>query len=50
MCSPTLRRHFRKLIEHVLNSVFVVSHAEIIDDMNLEISGKVKIENENKDF
>ena len=44
MCSPTLRRHFRKLIEHALNSVFVVSHAEIVDDINLEITGKVKIE------
>ncbi len=41
MCSPALRRHFRKLIEHALPSVFVVSHAEIVDDINLQAGGKV---------
>ncbi|MBF0241547.1 MAG: flagellar biosynthesis protein FlhA [Desulfamplus sp.] len=43
MCSPALRRHFRKLIEHALPSVFVVSHAEIVDDINLQAGGKVNI-------
>ncbi|MBI9087725.1 MAG: flagellar biosynthesis protein FlhA [Desulfobacterium sp.] len=43
MCSPGLRRHFRKLIEHSLPSVFVVSHAEIVDDINLQAGGKVKL-------
>ncbi len=43
MCSPVLRRHFRKLIEHALPSVFVVSHAEIVDDVSLQASGKVTI-------
>ena len=43
MCSPALRRHFRKMIEHALPSVFVVSHAEIVDDVNLQAAGKVKI-------
>ncbi len=43
MCSPGLRRHFRKLIEHALPSVFVVSHAEIVDDINLQAGGKVKL-------
>ncbi|MBF0233329.1 MAG: flagellar biosynthesis protein FlhA [Desulfamplus sp.] len=43
MCSPALRRHFRKLIEHALPSVFVVSHAEIVDDINLQAGGKVTI-------
>ncbi|SLM29243.1 putative flagellar export pore protein [Desulfamplus magnetovallimortis] len=43
MCSPVLRRHFRKIIEHALPSVFVVSHAEIVDDVNLQAGGKVKI-------
>ncbi len=41
MCSPILRRHFRKLIEHALPSVFVVSHAEISDDISLQAAGKV---------
>jgi len=43
MCSPGLRRHFRKLIEHALPSVFVISHAEIVDDINLQAGGKVKL-------
>ncbi len=43
MCSPALRRHFRKLIEHALPSVFVVSHAEIVDDINLQAGGKVTL-------
>jgi len=43
MCSPALRRHFRKLIEHALPSVFVVSHAEIVDEINLKAAGKVTI-------
>jgi len=43
MCSPVLRRHFRKLIEHALPSVFVVSHAEIVDDISLKAAGRIKI-------
>ncbi|MFH1155834.1 MAG: flagellar biosynthesis protein FlhA [Pseudomonadota bacterium] len=43
MCSPVLRRHFKKLIEHALPTVFVVSHAEILDDISLQAGGKVKI-------
>ncbi|MBU1345134.1 MAG: flagellar biosynthesis protein FlhA [Proteobacteria bacterium] len=46
MTSPSLRRHFRKLIEPSLPSVFVVSHAEIVDDINLQASGKVSLKNE----
>ena len=46
MTSPTLRRHFRKLIEPSLPIVFVVSHAEIVDDINLQASGKVSLKNE----
>lgn len=44
MCSPGLRRHFRKLIEHALPSVFVISHAEIVDDINLQAGGKVRLQ------
>jgi flagellar biosynthesis protein FlhA len=46
MTSPNLRRHFRKLIEPSLPTVFVVSHAEIVDDINLQASGKVSLKNE----
>jgi flagellar biosynthesis protein FlhA len=45
MTSPTLRRHLRKLIESSFPSVFVVSHAEILDDINLQASGKVSLKN-----
>ena len=43
MCSPALRRHFRSLIEHAMPQVFVVSHAEIVDDINLQVGGKVTL-------
>jgi len=46
MTSPNLRRHLRKLIEPSLPTVFVVSHAEIVDDINLQASGKVSLKNE----
>ena len=41
MTTPNLRRHLRKLIESSLSTVFVVSHAEIVDDINLQAVGKV---------
>ncbi len=46
MTTPGLRRHFRKLIEPSIPSVFVISHAEIADDINLKASGKVSLKNE----
>ncbi len=46
MTSPILRRHLRKLIEASLPTVFVVSHAEIVDDINLKASGKVVLKDE----
>jgi flagellar biosynthesis protein FlhA len=46
MTPPTLRRHFRKLIEPSLPTVFVVSHAEIVDDINLQAVGKVSLKDE----
>jgi len=46
MTTPVLRRHFRKLIEPSLPTVFVISHAEIADDINLKASGKVSLKNE----
>lgn len=46
MTIPTLRRHLRKLIEPSLPTVFVVSHAEIVDDINLQAVGKVGLKDE----
>ncbi len=46
MTSPVLRRHLRRLIEPSLPSVFVVSHAEIADDINLQAIGKVSVKDE----
>ncbi|WP_035238664.1 flagellar biosynthesis protein FlhA [Desulfobacter vibrioformis] len=46
MTSPALRRHVRRLIEPSLPNVFVVSHAEIVDDINLQAVGKVSLKNE----
>ncbi len=43
MTPPTLRRHVRRLIEPSLPNVFVVSHAEIVDDINLQAVGKVSL-------
>ncbi len=46
MTSPNIRRHFRRLIEPTLPTVFVVSHAEIVDDINLQAVGKVSLADE----
>ncbi len=46
MTAPTLRRHVRRLIESSLATVFVVSHAEIVDDINLQAVGKVSLKDE----
>ncbi len=46
MTQPTLRRHVRKLVESSMPTVFVVSHAEIVDDINLQAVGKVSLKNE----
>ena len=46
MCAPALRRHLRKLIESSFPSVFVISHAEVVENINLEVSGKVEIKDE----
>ncbi len=46
MCAPALRRHLRQLIETSFPSVFVISHAEVVDNINLEVSGKVTLDDE----
>ena len=46
LCAPALRRHLRKLIEASFPSVCVISHAEVVDNINLEVSGKVELKDE----
>lgn len=41
LCSPILRRHLRRLIEQVAPSAMVISHAEIVRNINIQAVGKV---------
>ncbi len=41
LCSPLLRRHLRRIIEHFAASVFVLSHAEISQNIRIQSVGKV---------
>lgn len=43
LCTPVLRRHLRKLVEQVAPTVFVMSHAEIVDNINIQSAGKVTL-------
>ncbi len=41
LCSPMLRRHLRKMVEQFAPSVFVFSHAEIMQNIRIQSAGKV---------
>lgn len=43
LCSPNIRRHFRKLIEQYVPSVMVISHAEITSNISITAVGKVSV-------
>ncbi|MCP3921805.1 MAG: flagellar biosynthesis protein FlhA [Desulfobacterales bacterium] len=43
LCSPGIRRHFRHLIEQHVPAVAVISHAEIIQNVNIKSTGKVSL-------
>ncbi len=43
LCSPTIRRHLRKLIERSLKYVPVISQAEIPGDIQVEILEVVRL-------
>jgi flagellar biosynthesis protein FlhA len=43
LCSPVLRRHIRKIVEQFAPSVFVFSHAEILQNIRIQAAGKVAI-------
>jgi len=43
LCSPTIRRHLRKIVEQVDASIMVVSHAEIMQHIRIQANGKVTL-------
>jgi flagellar biosynthesis protein FlhA len=43
LCSPAIRRHIRKIVEQVDPSVMVISHAEIMQNVRIQASGKVTL-------
>ncbi|MBF0102749.1 MAG: flagellar biosynthesis protein FlhA [Desulfobacterales bacterium] len=43
LCSPVLRRHLRKLIESTSPTTLVISHAEILHNLNIQSVGKVAL-------
>ncbi|RJP76359.1 MAG: flagellar biosynthesis protein FlhA [Desulfobacteraceae bacterium] len=43
LCSPLLRRHLRKLVEQFAPSVFVFSHAEILQNIQIKSTGRVML-------
>ena len=43
LCSPSIRRHIRKIVEQVDPSVMVISHAEIMQNVRIQASGKVTL-------
>ncbi len=43
LCSPGIRRHFRKLLEQYFPSVMVISHAEISPNVSIKAVGRVSL-------
>lgn len=43
LCNPSLRRHLRRLLEQALPSLAVTSHAEIVQNVNIQAVGKVTL-------
>ncbi len=41
LCSPVLRRHLRRLTEQVAPATMIISHAEIVRNINMQAVGKV---------
>ncbi|MBF0450858.1 MAG: flagellar biosynthesis protein FlhA [Candidatus Magnetomorum sp.] len=46
LCSPALRRHFRKMIEQFAPSLMVFSQAELLNNMRFKSLGKVRLKYE----
>ena len=45
LCSPQLRRHFRRMVERFAPSLMVLSHNELSDNVQFKSLGKVGLEN-----
>ena len=43
LCSPGIRRHLRKIVEQIDPSIIVISHAEIMQNIRIQSSGKVTL-------
>ncbi len=44
LCSPQLRRHFRRMVERFAPSLMVLSHSELSDNVQFKSLGKVGLE------
>jgi flagellar biosynthesis protein FlhA len=42
LCSPVVRRHFRRLVERFAPTLVVLSHNELVMDINLKTAGVIK--------
>ncbi|MFH1076023.1 MAG: flagellar biosynthesis protein FlhA [Pseudomonadota bacterium] len=45
LCSPIIRRYLRKMLEQFMSQITVLSHAEILHNMNYKAIGVIKIKN-----
>ncbi|RJQ45427.1 MAG: flagellar biosynthesis protein FlhA [Nitrospiraceae bacterium] len=45
LCSPGVRRYLRKIVERISSSIVVISSADIISTVNLDIRGMLRYEN-----
>jgi flagellar biosynthesis protein FlhA len=43
LCSPQLRRHFRRMIEQFAPSLMVLSHSELLNNIQFRSLGKVRL-------
>jgi flagellar biosynthesis protein FlhA len=43
LCSPQLRRHFRRMLEQFAPSMMVLSHSELLNNIKFRSLGKVKL-------
>jgi flagellar biosynthesis protein FlhA len=44
LTSPTVRRHVKKMVEHFIPSLMVLSQSELLSDMRFKSIGKVSLE------
>ena len=46
LTSPTIRRHLKKLVEHIIPNLIVISNSEIPPDIRIKSIGEVDMKNE----